>query len=95
MSRFRHGRSGIQLSRRQAITAATIGVGLTAGTAVGVASAFDTPLRNPGAGDDAEQVVVRVRNAAAGEIEIFAGTERIPVRDKDLANRLLKAARKR
>jgi hypothetical protein len=94
MSRFRHGRTAFRLSRRQAITAATIGVGLTAGTAVGVASALDTPTRNPGA-DDAEPVVVRVRNAANGTLEIFAGTQRIEVRDMDLAARLVKAARKR
>jgi hypothetical protein len=94
MSRFRHGRQGFRLSRRQAITAATIGVGLTAGTAIGVASARDTPLRNPG-GNDAEPVVVRVLDAAAGTIEIFSGTQRIEVRDHDLAARLVSAARKR
>lgn len=94
MTRFRHGRQGFRLSRRQAITAATIGVGLTAGTAVGVASAFETPRRNPGAGD-ADPVVVRVLDAGAGTIEIFAGARRVEVRDKDLANRLVSAARKR
>jgi hypothetical protein len=82
------------LSRRQVLTATTIGVGLTAGTAVGVASAFDKPAQR-GVGGDAETLVVRVRDVAAGTLDVFIGTDRFEVRDRDLAGRLAKAARRR
>lgn len=94
MTRSRHRRPGFSLSRRQALTAGTIGVGLTAGTAIGVASAFDRPYQSP-AGDDADPIVIRVRNLAAGRLDIFIGEERVEVHDRDLAKRLVQAARKR
>lgn len=94
MSRSRHGRGGFSVSRRQALTAATIGAGLTAGTAIGVASAFDRPTQGPAA-DDANVIVVRVRSLAAGTLDVFTGTERFEVRDRELAKKLADAARKR
>ena len=93
MSRSRHGRGGFSVSRRQALTAATIGAGLTAGTVVGVASALDRPAQAPA--DDANVLVVRVRNLAAGTLDVFTGTERFEVRDRDLAKKLAKAAHRR
>ena len=94
MSRSRHRRPGFAISRRQALTAGTIGVGLTAGTAIGVASAFDRPYRGP-TDDDANPIVIRIRNLAAGRLDVFIGEERIEVHDRDLAKRLVQAARKR
>jgi hypothetical protein len=94
MSRSRHGRHGFALSRRQALTVTTIGAGLAAGTAVGVASAFDKPYR-PATGGDADTLVIRVRDLAAGTLEVFTGTDRFEVRDRDLATRLARAAGKR
>jgi hypothetical protein len=92
MSKSRHRRHGFTLSRRQALTVTTIGVGLTAGTAVGVASAFDRPYRRPG---DDDTLVVHVRDLAAGTLDVFTGTDRFQVHDRDLATRLAKAARRR
>jgi len=89
----------VSLSRRQALAAAaTVGVGLTAGSAIGIASAHDKPNKGPdrGKGDGAGgALVIHVRDLAAGTLDVFTGTERIEVRDRDLANRLAKAARKR
>ena len=95
MSRSRHGRGGFSVSRRQALTAATIGAGLTAGTVVGVASAFDKPIQGPAGADDANVIVVRVRSLAAGTLDVFTGTERFEVRDRELAKKLAKAAHRR
>lgn len=96
MSRPRLGRRTDTITRRQALTAATIGAGLATGTVVGVAAAHDAPRKNPDPGAGAgDPVVVRVKDLGAGTLEIFTGTERVEVRDRDLANRLSKAARKR
>jgi hypothetical protein len=37
-------------------------------------------------------VVVRIRDLASGRLEVFTGSSRIEVRDKDLAERLLRVA---
>ena len=44
------------------------------------------------AADLAEPVVVHVRNAARGEIEIFRGTTATRLHDRDLAARLVRAS---
>lgn len=50
----------------------------------------------PAAGHDAgaEQVVVHVRDASAGHLELYAGTSQVHLRDKDLAERIVRASRK-
>jgi hypothetical protein len=71
--------------------AATVGVG---GAVVSVASlgeAFDG--QDSASGDEA--IVVHVRDLKAGRLDVFAGDRRIEVRDRDLASRLAKAARRK
>jgi hypothetical protein len=90
MSKLNLGRRRTALSRRQALAAAaTVGVGLAAGgTALGIAEAHQS-------GADAGTLMVRVKSVSNGTIEVFTGTERIEIRDKDLANRLAEAAKKK
>jgi hypothetical protein len=38
-------------------------------------------------------VVVHVRNATSGDIEVFSGTSQTSLRDKDLAARIVRAIR--
>jgi hypothetical protein len=95
MSGFNHRRPGTPLSRRQAIAvAATVGVGLTAGTAIGVASAgeIDWPGGNEKGNAPGVDIFVRVRDLSAGTLEVFTGERSFEVRDRDLAKRLAKAA---
>lgn len=40
-----------------------------------------------------ESIVVHVRDAASGDIDIFRGTTAISVRDRDLAARIVRASR--
>jgi hypothetical protein len=44
------------------------------------------------AADLAEPVVVHVRDAARGELEVFRGTAAIRLQDRDLAARLVRAS---
>jgi hypothetical protein len=44
-------------------------------------------------GGESEAVVVHVRDAATGEIDVFRGTTHTRVRDKELAARLVRASR--
>jgi hypothetical protein len=75
------------VSRRTALTGAVaVGATVVVSGVTYVASA-----KTPNGGAVQGPVVVRVRDNA-GRLEIFAGTRRIEVRDKDLANRLLQAA---
>jgi hypothetical protein len=52
---------------------------------------------SPRTGRDAKKpsgpIVVHVRNAKSGEIDVFSGTSRIRLRDKDLAARIVRTAR--
>ena len=41
--------------------------------------------------DAAEPVVVHVRDARAGELDVFRGTRQFRLRDRDLVTRLLQA----
>jgi hypothetical protein len=78
------------MSRRTALTAAA-GVGATvAFSSVTYIASAKEPKNNAVQGP----VVVRVRDLASGTLEIFTGTTRIEVRDKDLATRLVQAAAK-
>jgi len=43
--------------------------------------------------DGASDVVLHVRDAAAGEIDVFRGTTQVRLRDRDLAARVVRASR--
>jgi len=74
------------------IAAATLG-----GVAVPASAATRTQSRDPRTAPDAaamnEAVVVHVRDAAAGQIDLFRGTTQIRLQDRDLAARLIRASR--
>lgn len=69
--------------------AATVGVGGAVVSVSTLSEAFDNPQNSA---DDA--IVVHVRDLKNGRLDVFAGDRLIEVRDKDLANRLAKAAKK-
>ncbi|MEJ3750118.1 hypothetical protein WEI85_43525 [Actinomycetes bacterium KLBMP 9797] len=69
--------------------AATVGVG---GAVVSVAS-LSQALDTASASDEA--IVVHVKDAKNGRLDVFAGERLIEVHDKDLAARLVKAASKK
>ena len=95
------------VSRRSVIRgAATAGVAGLAATAFGgvLAPAAAASTRAPAsagtrvpasAGDEvkapAGPIVVHVRNAKSGDIEVFSGTSQTRLRDKDLAARIARA----
>jgi hypothetical protein len=85
------------ISRRHLLTAAA-GAGATAatayvaGTAVGPVAITSAPSAGGTSADAGGPVVVHVRDAASGAMDVFSGTERIQVRDRDLAARIARAA---
>ncbi len=94
-------------SRRSVLRgAAGVGVAGIAATALAgtAAPAFAAATRSAApaahrasAGTDeaggAEQIVVHVRDAASGEIDVFRGTSQVRLRDRELAARLVRAGR--
>src|SRR5438445_10648597 len=97
------GSSGRRLSRRSLLQgAATASAAGLAVTAVGAAaSPAWPPTRRPsapgqqhGSGEakmPAGPIMVHVRDAKAGDIEVFSGTSQTRLRDKDLAARIARA----
>jgi hypothetical protein len=77
------------VSRRAALAAAGIGA-----TAVFSSVSYVALAKTPGAGTVEGPLVVRVRDLASGRLEIFTGSSLIEIRDKDLAERLVRAAAK-
>jgi len=94
------GSSGRRLSRRSMLhTVATAGAAGLAATALGAAAspaAAATRHPSPGSGSTAKAasgpLVVHVRDARSGDIEVFSGTSQTRLRDKDLAARIARAA---
>ena len=90
-----------RLSRRSLLQgAATAGAAGLAATAIGAAAgpALAATSRPPAAdqshdtaGTHAGPIMVHVRDARSGDIEVFAGTSQTRVRDKDLAARISRA----
>jgi hypothetical protein len=79
------------LSRRNVLLgAATVGVG---GAVVSVASLSEAFEEAGAATGDA--IVVQVVDLKTGRLNVFAGERRIEVRDRDLASRMAKAARRK
>ena len=76
--------------------AATTLVGSAALPAMAATSARSTPRGADAGASDADatdQLVVHVRNARSGEIDVFRGTSQTRLHDPDLAARLLRASR--
>jgi hypothetical protein len=44
-------------------------------------------------GDAGEAIVVYVRDAAAGDLEVYSGTSQVRIRDRALAARIVRASR--
>ncbi|MGC1211752.1 MAG: hypothetical protein WA890_10885 [Micromonospora sp.] len=81
-----------RLTRRQTLTAAASAtLGAAALTVPGLSAAQNTPS----AGRRDDPIVVRLRDAASGTMDVFVGTSRIEVRDRALADRLRRAAGRR
>ncbi len=84
---------------RGAATAGAAGLAVTAmGAAAGPALASASQPAVPGQAHDQqghhgrhEPIVVHVRDARSGDIEVFAGTRQSQLRDKDLAARIARA----
>jgi len=84
-----------RFSRRNVLLgAATVSVGGAVAGAAGLSEAFDTAQPAQSA-QDGQDIVVHVRDVRAGRIDVFAGERLIEIRDRDLASRLVKAARGR
>ncbi|MER7888201.1 hypothetical protein ABTX15_00045 [Micromonospora sp. NPDC094482] len=80
-----------RLTRRQTLTAAASAtLGAAALTVPGLSAAQNAP----GAAAADEPIVVHLRDAATGTMDVFVGTSRIEVRDRSLAERLRRAARR-
>jgi hypothetical protein len=93
------GSSGRRLSRRLMLQGvATAGAAGLAATALGAAAspaAAATSHPSPGSGTAkaaSGPLVVHVRDARSGDIEVFSGTSQTRLRDKDLAARIARAA---
>jgi nitrous oxide reductase len=89
-----------RMSRRSLLQGAAVagaaGLAVTAlGAAVSTtAAAASTTSSAPAHGDltgHTEPIVVHVRNAKSGDIEVFSGTSQTTLRDKDLAARIARA----
>ncbi|KKK06713.1 hypothetical protein [Micromonospora sp. HK10] len=81
-----------RLTRRQTLTAAASAtLGAAALTVPGLSAAQNAPS----AGRRDEPIVVHLRDPASGTLDVFVGTTRIEVRDRGLANRLVRAAGRR
>jgi nitrous oxide reductase len=87
-----------RLSRRSMLRgAATAGAAGLAVTAIGsaVSPAFaatnQTPSHSAPAPQVAGPIMVHVRDAKSGDIEVFSGTSKTRLRDKDLAARIARA----
>ena len=84
-------RSRPRISRRQVLTVvASAGVGAAAVSVTGLSAATERLLG--GAAKDDQQIVVHLRDAASGTLDVFVGESRVEVKDRDLAARLQRAA---
>ncbi|WP_430791997.1 hypothetical protein [Actinoplanes sp. G11-F43] len=92
MSRVRYrapGRTNSWLSRRRVLALAATGVGVSAVSVAGLSLAGESSAES---NDDGAPLVISLRDVKKGTIEVFSGEKSTVVTDKDLVNRLLKAA---
>jgi hypothetical protein len=101
------GSPGRRLSRRSLLQgAATAGAAGLAVTALGAAASpalagtrrvpvsgqpGQSSSQQPGHAGPADPIVVHVRDARSGDIEVFSGTSQTRLRDQDLAARIARA----
>lgn len=91
------GSPGRRLTRRSLLQgAATAGAAGLAVTAMGAAAspalaATSQPASPDQSHDHDGPIVVHVRDAKSGDIEVFSGTSQTQFRDKDLAARIARA----
>ncbi|WP_341719102.1 hypothetical protein QQG74_04945 [Micromonospora sp. FIMYZ51] len=82
-----------KLTRRQTLTAAASAtLGAAALAVPGLSAAGDG---DKGAAGPDETIIVHLRDARNGTMDVFVGESRLEVRDKGLADRLRKAAARR
>lgn len=86
-----------ELSRRGFLTtSAAAAAGVAGAAGLGLAGGIPAAIDAAGiAGDVAasDGLVAHVRDASTGEIAVFNGEQEVVVRDRALANRLLRAAK--
>jgi hypothetical protein len=88
MSRVRYRAQGRQwLSRRRVLALAATGVGVSAVSVAGLSLAGESESTG-----DGSALVVSIRDAKKGEIDLFFGEELKTITDKKLVASLLKAA---
>jgi hypothetical protein len=95
------GNEGGGPSRRTLLRGAAgiAGAGLAAGTVAGavagpaLATTASAAAATGGEPSHGQAVVVHVRDAASGEMEIFSGTSQVKVRDPHIAAKLVKAVK--
>jgi hypothetical protein len=87
MSSARYGSATkLRLSRRKVFAiAATAGVGAATAGVAGLSVAGETPRAGAG------PLVISLRDAGTGTFDVFSGSSRRTLTDKDLAARLLKS----
>ncbi len=91
MSRVHYGsRAASRLTRRRVLTvAATVGAGASVAGVAGLSLAGEKRARDPG------PLVISLRDAKKGTIDVFSGGSRRTLTDPDLAARLVEAAARR
>jgi hypothetical protein len=83
---------------RSAAGAGAAGIAATALSSVAAPAMAATAKARPAGAhvedaDTSDQIVVHVRNARSGDIDVFRGTSQTSVRDRELAARLVRASR--
>ncbi|MEV4350350.1 hypothetical protein AB0J83_38330 [Actinoplanes sp. NPDC049596] len=88
MSRSRYRAPGHQwLSRRRVLALAATGVGVSAVSVAGLSLAGENEPES-----DGSALVISIRDAKKGTIDVFSGDQLKTITDKKLVNSLLKAA---
>jgi hypothetical protein len=91
MSRVHNGSRAVsRISRRRVLAiAATVGVGASAAGVAGLSLAGEKA-----AAADSEPLVVSLRDAKKGTFDVFSGGSRFELTDPELAQKLLKVAKR-
>ena len=92
MSRVQYGsRSGSRVSRRRVLAvAATVGAGVSVAGVAGLSLAGE----EPGSAEDAQPLVISLRDAKKGTFDVFSGDAKVTLTDRKLAARLLEVVKR-